>query len=342
MTQSKFLISWLLLFACLFSGCGSESGSGEKKAERGFFAMDTYMTFTAYGGSEEALSKAEARVKELEDALSVTKPGSDVYRVNHDGCEVAIGKDAETVISYGLALSEEMGGAFDISIYPVTRAWGFTTGEYSIPTDEEREALLADIGYEKISISNGEIIKPEDMEIDLGALGKGYAAREAKQILQEAGVTSAILSLGGNIQTIGAKPDGDPWRLGIKNPFGDGNAAVVSVKDKAVVASGTYERYFQDEDGKKYHHIMDPKTGAPVENGLVSLTVVADDCLQADGLSTALFVVGKDRAKAYWEKHRDMELLLIDEAGDIYVTEGLANSLEIAGDGPCRVKEVWS
>ncbi len=347
MTHTKYLIPCLLLSLCLFSGCGSESGSlstsSAKKVERNFFAMDTYMTLSAYGeGSEAALEKAEARVKEIEDELSVTKPGSDVYHANHDGSIVPIGQDAGRVISYGLALGDEMGGAFDITIYPITRAWGFTTGEYHIPTDEELEDLLADTGYEKMWIADGKLYKPEDMEIDLGALGKGYAAREAKKILKEEGVTSAILSLGGNIDTIGTKPDGSPWRLGIKNPFGDGNAAVVSVTDKAVVASGTYERYFQDTEGKKYHHIMDPKTGYPVENGLVSLTVVTDDGLRADGLSTSLFVVGKDRTKAYWEKHRDMELLLIDEAGDIYVTEGLANTLEMDNDAPCRVKEVWS
>lgn len=347
MTHTKYLIPCLLLSLCLFSGCGKGSGSlstsDPKKVERNFFAMDTYMTLSAYGeGSEAALEKAEARVKEIEDELSVTKPGSDVYHANHDGSIVPIGKDAGRVISYGLALGDEMGGAFDITIYPITRAWGFTTGEYHIPTEEELEDLLADTGYEKMWIAGGKLYKPEDMEIDLGALGKGYAAREAKTVLKEAGVTSAILSLGGNIDTIGTKPDGSPWRLGIKNPFGDGNAAVVSVTDKAVVASGTYERYFQDTEGKKYHHIMNPKTGYPVENGLVSLTVVTDDGLRADGLSTALFVVGKDRAKAYWEKHRDMELLLIDEAGDIYVTEGLANTLEMDTDAPCRVKEVWS
>ncbi len=340
MTHTKYLLPCLLLLF-LITGCGSDKPA-EKALERDFFAMDTYMTFKVYDkGSEEALAKAEARVKEIEDALSVTKEGGDVYHVNHDGSEVPIGKDAGNVISYGLKLGDEMGGAFDITLYPLSRAWGFTTGEYAVPTEEEIQDLLADTGYEKVWIADGKIYKPEDMEIDLGALGKGYAGREAKKILKDAGVTSAILSLGGNIETIGTKPDGSPWRLGIKNPFGDGNAAVISVTDKAVVASGTYERYFQDDTGKKYHHIMNPKTGYPVENGLVSLTVVTADGLAADGLSTALFVIGKDRAKAYWEKHRDIELLLIDEAGDIYVTEGLANVTDIEGDGPCRIKEVW-
>ncbi len=337
--MKKFLPLFLLCFL-LLTGCGKEAAPAP--AERNFFAMDTYMTFRAYGeGSEAALAKAEARVKEIEDELSVTKEGSDIYRANHEGSVVAIGKDAETVISCGMQLGRETGGALDISLYPVTRAWGFTTGEYCVPTEEEIEDLLMDTGYEKISISNGNLLKPEDMELDLGALGKGYASREAKRILKDAGVKSAILSLGGNIDTLGAKPNGDPWRLGIKNPFGDGNAAVISVKDKAIIASGTYERYFLAEDGKKYHHIMDPKTGRPVENGLVSLTVVADDGLLADGLSTGLFVLGRDKARAYWESHPDIDLLLIDQSGDITLTEGLEKEIEIPEGDTFRIKEVW-
>lgn len=332
--MKKFL--WLFLFLFLLTGCGKE-----KPAERGFFAMDTYMTFTAYGpNGEAALEKAEARVHEIEDALSVTKEGSDLSRVNH-GEDIALGEDAERVISAGLSLGKETDGALDISLYPLSKAWGFTTGKYRVPEKAEIKTLLSQKGIGKISISGNHIQKPSGMEIDLGALGKGYAGSEAKRIVKEAGVTSAILSLGGNIETLGEKPDGSPWRVGIKSPLGDGNGAVLSVRNQAVITSGTYERYFIDKDGRKRHHILNPKTGEPVENTLLSLTVVTDDGLLGDGLSTALFVMGKEKAKVYWKAHPGLELLLIEKSGEITITEGLEKCMEIPAGGPCYRGEVW-
>ena len=288
---------WPLVVLCVFllAGCG---GTEEKAHRRNFFAMDTYMTMTAYGGTEaeQGLALAERKIRALESALSVTETGSDVYRLNHreDG-EVLLGKDAAEVLRAMLGVAADTGGALDPSICPVVTAWGFTSGQPHVPDAESLAESLKKTGWEKIRMEGNTAVLPEGMEIDLGAAGKGYAGREVGRLLRGAGVRSAILSLGGNIEAVGIKPDGSPWRVGLKAPDADGYAGMLSAEDEAVVTSGSYERYFTDEDGRRYHHILDPATGYPAENGLLSVTVIGKDGLLCDALSTALFVMGRCR-----------------------------------------------
>ncbi|EOS25125.1 hypothetical protein C804_04715 [Lachnospiraceae bacterium A4] len=165
--------------------------------------------------------------------------------------------------------------------------------------------------------------------IDLGAVGKGYAGDEAAQILRERGITAALLGIGGNIQAIGTKPDGSDWRVGLKDPFSGGVLGIIQVSDVAVVTSGNYERFFIGEDGKVYGHIIDPATGHPVENGIASVSVIASEGKLCDALSTALFVMGLENAQDYWRQHRNYEMILIMEDGDIYLTEGIRDSFSL-------------
>ncbi len=329
----------LLVLCLVLTGC---SGHAEEKQRRSFFAMDTYMTMTACGPEAEAgLKSAEARIRQIESELSVTDPGSEVYRVNHgSGTDIPVGKDTEETLGTALALAEETGGALDPTLYPVVEAWGFTRERQQVPADEALREAMARTGWERLRLAEGTLHRPEGMEIDLGAVGKGYAGREAGRVLRAHGVTSAILSLGGNIEAVGARPDGTPWRVGIRAPDAEGHAGMLSVRDAAVVTSGSYERYFKDDSGKRWHHILDPASGYPAENGLLSVTVAGPDGLLCDGLSTALFVMGRDKAEAFWRAHGGFEMILIGEGRHITVTEGLAEQFTVLPEYTAEKAEV--
>lgn len=292
-----------------------------------FFAMDTYMTFTAYGdGAEQALAQAEEEIRKLESEWSVTDESSEIWAVNHSGGEpVALDSETAQIVRFALDMAEETDGALDPTIYPVLEAWGFTTDENRIPGEEEIQTLLANTGYEKVELNGSQITLRPGMEIDLGAVGKGYAGDVVAALVEEAGITSALLDIGGNIQAVGSRPDGTDWRLGIRSPYGEGTIGALSVSDCAVVTSGNYERYFIGEDGKRYGHIIDPATGHPVDNGLASVTIIADEGKMGDALSTSMFVKGLDQAQEYWRAHQDFDMIIITEDGRVYLTENLEN-----------------
>ena len=308
-----------------------ETKSGYGGAFGVFFAMDTYMTFTAYGtDAEPAILAAEDKIRELEELWSVTDKNSDVYAVNHSsGQTVTVDWKTAELLSYALDMAEETNGALEPTIYPVLTAWGFTTGENRVPAETELAELLEKVGYDKVELNNDQIQMEPGGMIDLGAVGKGYAGDEAAQILRERGITAALLDIGGNIQAIGTKPDGSDWRVGLKDPFSGGVLGIIQVSDVAVVTSGNYERFFIGEDGKVYGHIIDPATGHPVENGIASVSVIASEGKLCDALSTALFVMGLENAQDYWRQRRNFEMILIMEDGDIYLTEGIRDSFSL-------------
>ena len=327
----KRFLALLLAFA-LPAGCASARSQAQPTAENTFFAMDTVMTLRLYGGGDETLlAEAEERVRALEGLLSVTDGGSEVYALNHAGSAELSPETAE-LLDTALGLCERTGGALDISIYPVLRAWGFTTGACAVPGADTIAALLPRVDYRKVELDGNAAALPDGMEIDLGSVAKGYAGETLAAWLKERGAASALLDLGGNIQTVGARPDGSPWRVGVRDPAGEGNIGVVEVTDQAVVTSGGYERYFE-EDGVRYWHILDPKTGAPARSGLASVTVVGDSGVVCDALSTALFVMGREGALAHWRQHRDFEAVLVSEDGGITVTAGLEGRFTPAEKG---------
>ena len=223
-------------------------------------------------------------------------------------------------------------GALDISVYPIVRAWGFTTEEYQVPEETEIESLLPLVDYTKIQYdtATGNVSIPKGMTIDLGSIAKGYGGQLAAQLLREKGVTSALLNLGGNVQTIGSKPDGSPWQVGIQDSTGDTPMMVLSVSDQAVITSGGYERYFE-QDGKTYWHIMDPSTGYPAKSGVTGVTVVCDTGLEADALSTACFVLGVEKG-AQLLKTYGVDGLFVDEEHHVYLTEGMKERFSLLAD----------
>lgn len=331
MNREMFHVKRLFVFylaLVLLAGCAPAPARAPSVLEHTFFAMDTIMKVSLYeGGHPGLLDEAEDRVKELESLLSVTDPNSEIYALDHEG-EAPLSTDTAELLNGALSMCGRTGGALDISIYPVLRTWGFTTGEYAVPSEETIAALLPLVDYTQVELNGSTASLPDGMEIDLGSVAKGYTGEDLAGLLRENGVTSALLDLGGNIQAVGAKPDGSPWRVGIRDPEGDGNLGVVEVVDQAVVTSGGYERYFE-EDGVRYWHILDPKTGTPAHSGLVSVTVVGDSGTICDGLSTALFVMGLDKALDHWRQYQDFEAILVSEDGSVTITPGLQSNFAL-------------
>ncbi len=319
----------IILAGCLVVGltaCSNRQSEEEQTPDtRDFFAMNTYISLTAYGEqAETALTQAQERVEELEGLWSVTDETSDIYAVNHsEGQPVSVSEDTAELVSFALEMAEETGGVLEPTLYPVLTAWGFTTDEHRVPSQEELARLLESVDYRRISVDENTIRLEPDMMLDLGAVGKGYASDEAAELLREEGITSALLDLGGNIVMIGSRPDGSDWRLGLQNPFDNDMIGVLTASDCAVVTSGNYENNFTGEDGTVYGHIIDPATGYPVNNDLASVTIIADEGKLCDALSTSLFVMGSDGAIDYWRKHPGFEMILITQDRQILLTEGL-------------------
>lgn len=327
MKKSYFRLSGVLLFLlCIAMLTACQNSDENKKVSKDIFAMDTYMTVTAYGkNAENGVNKAVDEINRLETVLSAEKQESDIYKLNETGSGT-LSTDTKNIVSKALEINKTTNGAFDISIYPLMVKWGFTTQKYNVPSKNEISKLLKDVDSSKIIFDekSGNIKLKENMKIDLGGIAKGYTSNRVMQIFKEHGVKSGLVSLGGNVQALGTKTDGTAWQIAIENPDKSSDyIGVVAVKDKAVITSGGYERYFE-KNGKTYHHILDPETGYPAESGLKSVTIVSDDGTLADALSTSLFVMGKEKALDYWREHKnEFDTVLVEDNGDITITGGL-------------------
>lgn len=319
----------------MLTGCGAKSDKTDKSAVRDVFAMDTYMNIRAYGeNAETAVLDAENEIHRIEKMLSVTDVSSDISAVNSShGKPVEIHGETAEIISYANEISEKTDGALDITVYPVLREWGFTTGEYKVPDDETLSALLEKTGFENIITDGNTVTIPDEFMIDLGALAKGYTSDRIMDIFSENSVANGIVSLGGNVQMKGTKPDGSLFRVGVANPFSpDSTMCILEITEKAVITSGNYERFFEDESGQKYWHIIDTADGYPADNGLVSVTVIGESGLMCDALSTALFVCGEKRAEEYWRRYGKFDMILVTDDKRMIVTDGIADCFENKSD----------
>lgn len=327
-----------VLFVCLLlTGCRPAPIQQDSQ----FTAMDTFIHLTAYGTeAPSALDRVRDDILYLESLLNVTDETSEVYAINHRQTNtVALSSDVADLLSLSLGLARETQGCFDPTVYPVVRTWGFTTGDYHRPTPTELAGLLPLVGYRNAALAGQSLTLKEGMQLDFGGIAKGWAGDRAAQSLRANGITSAILRLGGNIQTIGTKPDGTPWKVGIQDPEGGQTLATVSVADLAVVTSGSYQRHFT-LDGQDYHHLIDPETGCPADSGLISVTIVGPSGARCDALSTALFVMGLDRGGQFWQEHRDFEAVFLSKDGTITITPGLEGNFTLTRDFSSRVVEV--
>ena len=307
------------------------------QASQEVFAMDTYMTVTAYGSeAAEAVTEAVSEIQRLDTLWSVGNMESEIARINNSGSEI-LSEETAALIQGSLDLYEMTEGRFDITIYPLMDEWGFTTQNYKVPTQERIDELLqkVDASAMDFDADSRTLTLPEGVQIDLGGIAKGYTSAHIMEIFDKYDVVSGLVSLGGNVQAYQSKVDGSAWRVGIENPDTTVGqlknvdyVGVLSIVNKAVITSGGYERYFE-EDGQTYHHILDPATGYPSDSGLISVTIVSEDGLLADGLSTSLFIMGQEKAIDFWREHKDaFDAVLIDKDGNITITAGLQDAFE--------------
>lgn len=341
----------LLLVLVLLSGCQApaESVSGPEKAEKTVYAMDTIMTLTAYGSQREAaLDAARDEIWRLDSLLSITEPGSDIYKISPQHETSGVSLETAKLLQRALDIAELTDGDYDPTMGMLMVLWGFLNDQPHVPDADSIAEWLGSVGFEKLTVvsepaeDGGEatVVNGAGCSVDLGGIAKGYTSEQALAAMAQAGVDSAIISLGGNVGTLGRKPDGSAWTVAIQDPENqESYIATLSLGEEDgcvyAITSGGYQRYLE-EDGKRYHHILDPKTGTPAETDLLSVTIVSADGTLADGLSTALFVKGFEEAVEFWRANAgEFEMVLVTEDG-LFATEGL----EIASERPVNILEV--
>ena len=304
----RLILASAVIAGMLLTGCGTASDtkhtgsasetqttnstttSSTEPVSQEIFAMDTYMTVTAYGdNAQKGVTDAIAEIQRLDNLLSIGKEDSEISKLNKSG-SAALSDDTAVMVTKALDLYKSTGGAFDITVLPLMELWGFTTQEYYVPTEDEIQSTLQRVGADKLTWdeSTKTLTLGDKQEIDLGGIA---------------------------------------WRVGIQDPDNtDDMLGVLEASDCAIITSGAYERNFE-KDGVTYHHIIDPATGKPSNSGLTSVTIVSKDGTLADGLSTSLFVMGKDKAIAYWKQHADeFDTILVDKDRNVYITEGIAGN----------------
>ena len=336
----KTIYKWIAAVSAVFliitqSGCGSKTPEPVSKQS---FYFDTVCSIAVYDmeemseeGAQSAIDKAFKLCSHYESLLSRTKEGSDIYKINHAG-GMPVDCDPETVevIRKGLSYSEMSGGAFDITIGRVSDLWDFHAEVPAVPSKEDLQKAVATVNWKNV-IVNGNTVTVSDPEthLDLGGIAKGFIADRVGEKLEESGVTSAVISLGGNIVCIGQKPagkDSKAFRVGIEKPYSDLSEIVgaVDCEDETIVTSGVYQRYFE-RDGVRYHHILNPATGYPADTDLAGVTLKARKGRSADcdAMATIFLIMGEKKGLKAAEEAEGIEAFFITEDGRYVSTDSM-------------------
>ena len=342
----------------LFTGCGNitdadTSTTGNQPISISSIKLNTAIQITIYDSQDKSLlDDCLALCDRYELIFSRTNEKSELYKLNHrkdtsdkdpnaDGQTIPypisgtadtwhISEDLASLLSQGLSITRESDGAFDIAIAPLTSLWDFTAEDPKVPDDAAIQKALPLCSSDGVTIDGQDITLPsDDIQFDVGAIAKGYIADRMKDLLVKKGVKSAIINLGGNVLCIGSKPDGTPFKVGIQKPFADRNEteAVMDITGKSVVSSGIYERCFK-QGGKLYHHILNPQTGYPYENGLISVTIISDQSVDGDALSTTCFALGLEDGLKFAEK-KGVQAVFITEDYELHYTDGFQDEINV-------------
>ncbi len=342
----KFVIVliWLVL-SMAFTGCSSSIKKENEDLKPNFitksaFLLNTEVTINLYDKQEEEiLDECMKLIKDYERIYSRTDETSELYSLNnrtapHVGLTYQISDDLSDIVKYGLYYSKLSEGAFDITIAPITSLWNFTSPTPMLPTEEALQAALPLVDYKNINLLQNEITFAKDgVQIDLGAIAKGYIADKVKDYLLSRGVTSAMINLGGNVLCVGEKPDGTPFHVGIQKPYADRNEtiAIMNINDLSVVSSGIYERFFT-LNGKSYHHILNPETGYPYKNNLLSVTIISPKSTDGDGLSTTCFALGLDKGLELINSLSDIHAIFITDDYQIHYSKGFEDAITLTSE----------
>ena len=293
------------------------------------FKLNTVINIKIYDSADQSLIDEVFHLCDKYEALfSRTLESSELYKLNHGTLpkqdeNYIVSAETADLIAKGLTYSRLSEGSFDISIEPVSSLWDFTSEKKAVPTQAELTHALSLVDYKDVTLTGNHIqFQKEGMSLDLGAIAKGYIADRMKDFLVSKGVSSAIINLGGNVLCIGEKPDGTPFQVGIQRPFADRSETIASIgiSDKSVVSSGIYERFFE-KDGQFYHHILNPATGYPYDNSLISVTIISEKSVDGDGLSTSCFALGLEKGMALINGIPDVHAVFITDDYKLHYSE---------------------
>lgn len=348
------LVCPLLLFTGCQNAADTDTAAGKEPISISSIKLNTAVQITIYDSQDKSLlDDCLALCDKYELIFSRTDEESELYKLNHRISDSAvsnqttetqptpyqingttntwhISEDLAALLSEGLSITKESDGAFDIAIAPLTSLWDFTAEDPKVPDDADIQNALPQCSSDGVTIDGQDITLPsDDIQFDVGAIAKGYIADRLKDFLVKKGVNSAIINLGGNVLCIGSKPDGTPFKVGIQKPFADRNEteAVMDITGKSVVSSGIYERCFK-QNGKLYHHILNPKTGYPYDNGLISVTIISDQSVDGDALSTTCFALGLDEGLKFAEK-KGVQAVFITEDYELHYTDGFQDEIKV-------------
>jgi FAD:protein FMN transferase len=317
----------LILAMFLQVSCSKDKNTA---CETNSFGMGTVISQKVYGNnSKKASGEVLERIKDIENTMTVNASGGDINKLNDNAGKGYVKLNHETVelLKEACDISDLSNGAFDVTVGSAVKLWGIGTENSQIPEEDMLMKLVRLINYKDVVLnesSDSAKLEKEGQKVDLGGIAKGYAGDEAIKIYKKYEVKNVLINLGGNVVAFGSKPDGEPWSVGIQDPRAENGTCIGVLKaiDKAVVTSGDYERYFE-KDGKRYHHILDPKTGKPSESGIMSVTIIADSSTSADGLSTAAFVLGLEKGMQLVKSYGNAEAIFVTANKKVYLTESI-------------------
>lgn len=317
MIKRAFVLLLALNLIFLLCACGQSESS------RQVYVMDSAASLRVFPANDEAINAMCDTLFEIDRELSATN--GELFEINENSGGNMPRHMAE-VLSLSLKLAEKTGGAFSPCLGAVIDLWGVGSKNY-VPTERELQTALRVSDVSGIELFGDEIALRGGARLSFGAIAKGYASDVMRDMLLQNGVESALISLGGNVYVHGKKPDGGMWNVAIRDPAGGANdwLGSLALSDKFVISSGDYERFFES-GGKRYHHIIDPKTGAPAESDLTAVCVVGESGSAGDAYSTALYVMGREAALSFWRENGGFELVLIGRDARVTVTEGIADA----------------
>ena len=347
-TMQRFVFSLIVILASAFlSACNmnkteatiaDEATEVTKAIDAQEFAMGTVISQKVYGkNGQMVIDLANERIRYLEGLVTFNAPEGDIYNLNKNAGKKKVELNAITIkmMKKAQQVAELSNGAFDITIGPLVKSWGIGTENARVPSADELHKLLPVINYKDLEVDDrAAFLKKQEQLVDLGGIAKGYAGDEVIEIYKKNDIKSAFINLGGNVMTLGSKPDGSPWTVGIRNPRMEEAADAhqilgsITVRNKAVVTAGDGERYFI-KDGKRYHHILDPHTGYPAQSDLMSVTLVTDSSFDADALDTAVFILGLEKGMDFLKKYGGIEAVFITTDKKIVVTDGLKGNFKL-------------